>query len=157
MPHKLPPDLTLRPVSAAATRSLRGAVLRPGQPPERNVYPYDDSGRDFHGGAYVAGELVGVASVFREGILADDQPGSWRLRGMVVDPTWHRRGIGRALLQFCLNHVVREQGRLLWCHARLTAVPFYEKLGWRAISPVFDVPHLGPHRRMRLDLDRPTE
>lgn len=64
----------------------------------------------------------------------------------------HRReGVGRALMQR-LHTVAREHGAAgLWCHAQLSAVPFYERLGYRGVGPTFDEAGID-HVRMELTL-----
>ena len=57
-----------------------------------------------------------------------------------------RRGVGAALLIFAVDAL--RPAPLLWCNARIGAVPFYRRLGWRVVSDVFDVPTVGPHVRM---------
>jgi hypothetical protein len=37
---------------------------------------------------------------------------------------------------------------LLWCNARTGALSFYEQFGWSISSDEFDIPTVGPHRRM---------
>ena len=65
----------------------------------------------------------------------------------------HRRdGVGRALMDR-LHEVARARGaRRLWCHAQLTAVPFYERLGYRSLGPVFEEAGID-HVRMEFDLE----
>lgn len=58
----------------------------------------------------------------------------------------HRgRGVGSALMEK-LHELARARGlEALWCHAQVSAVPFYERLGYRASGPVFveaDIDHL---------------
>jgi len=49
-----------------------------------------------------------------------------------------RGGVGTAVMQR-LHEIAREQHLpKVWCHAQLTAVPFYERLGYRAMGAVFD-------------------
>jgi GNAT superfamily N-acetyltransferase len=63
-----------------------------------------------------------------------------------------REGIGTRVLAAALAEARSVGGpRLFWCNARIGAVPFYETQGWRVISDVFDVPTVGPHRKMRKD------
>ncbi|MDZ4199829.1 MAG: GNAT family N-acetyltransferase, partial [Kiritimatiellia bacterium] len=58
-------------------------------------------------------------------------------------------GMGSALMRFMEQDLRREgESRPLWCNARLGAIPFYERLGWRRESDVFDIPGVGPHVRM---------
>jgi GNAT superfamily N-acetyltransferase len=60
-----------------------------------------------------------------------------------------RRGIGSALLRFALGILRAERGPVVvWCNARLAAVPFYATQGWEVASEVFDIPTVGPHHVM---------
>jgi predicted GNAT family N-acyltransferase len=62
-----------------------------------------------------------------------------------------RNGVGNAIMAR-LHEIAREQGLTrLWCHAQLTAVPFYEHLGYRSLGPVFDEAGID-HVRMECDL-----
>jgi predicted GNAT family N-acyltransferase len=62
-----------------------------------------------------------------------------------------RSGVGTAVMQR-LHAIAREHALpKLWCHAQLTAVPFYERLGYRRLGPVFDEAGID-HVRMELDL-----
>jgi predicted GNAT family N-acyltransferase len=54
-------------------------------------------------------------------------------------------GLGRLVLEECFAVVREEGGRVLWCNARLGAVPFYQRLGLVAVGPEFDIPEIGPH------------
>ena len=62
-----------------------------------------------------------------------------------------RDGVGRALMEH-LHAIARAHGATkLWCHAQLTAVPFYERLGYRSTGPKFEEAGID-HVRMELDL-----
>ena len=58
--------------------------------------------------------------------------------GRVAVVATHRRfGVGTAVMD-ALHAVARERQQLrLWCNAQLTAVPFYERLGYVSSGPVF--------------------
>ena len=58
--------------------------------------------------------------------------------GRVAVVASHRRaGVGTALMTR-LHEIARERNhRQLWCHAQLTAVPFYERLGYVQSGPIF--------------------
>jgi GNAT superfamily N-acetyltransferase len=142
---------TLDSVGDDATRwldllDLRARVLRPGQPKERSRFAGDDAPGAVHLGAFERGasggdeRLVGIASVMEENGL--------RLRGMAVEEDWRGRGVGAVLVRrVCALAVERDLP--LWCHARMAAVGFYEKLGWVPEGERFDLPDIGPHVRMR--------
>lgn len=137
-------------VPAAAVRPLRQTVLRPGQPADSCVYPGDNDPRTVHFAAYLDGQLVGIASLYAEGRPegAPAEPG-WRLRGMASAPEVRGVGVGRAVLQACLDHVAGEGGGEVWCNARTPAIGFYAAAGFEIVSEPFDIPGIGPHVVMR--------
>jgi predicted GNAT family N-acyltransferase len=48
------------------------------------------------------------------------------------------RGVGRALMER-LHEAARTRGLAsVWCHAQISAVPFYRRLGYRVTSAPFD-------------------
>ncbi len=90
-------------------------------------------------------------------VLTDQVEGTpyYQLRGMATDPTWQRRGLGSRLLAWTEKHfrdwmmsTLQTPTVYFWCNARVSAVPFYEKQGWRYVGDIFDIPDVGPHRRM---------
>lgn len=85
----------------------------------------------------------------------DGRP-AYRLRGMAVDPAFHRRGIGRKLLELLEAQVLASgHTMLLWCNARTPAVPFYNSMGWQKVGEEFDIPTAGPHFKMWKMLEPP--
>lgn len=139
MPHDI------RPISAAETRPLRHLVLRPHQRPEDLVFAGDDHALSLHAGAFYQGELIGIASVSPEDCVAAPGRPGWRLRGMAALPTFQRRGYGAALIAFCVAHIIRHGGEVLWCNGRTSAMSFYNALGFVAYGEEFETPGTGPH------------
>ena len=41
---------------------------------------------------------------------------------------------------------------LLWCDARLEATGFYERLGFKMKGEIYNVPNIGPHKLMYIEL-----
>jgi GNAT superfamily N-acetyltransferase len=147
----------IRPITPAQVRQLRHRLLRPFEPPEQIVYHGDDDADTLHAGAFVDGVLVGIASVCREAMPATRQPPRlgpevWRLRGMATTPEVRGAGHGRALLEACFDHIRARGGDLLWCNARVVALGFYERLGFVAEGPEFEIVPIGPHFVMTKDL-----
>ena len=44
---------------------------------------------------------------------------------------------------------------MLWCDAREVAFGFYERMGFVFLNDTYDIPDIGPHRTMALDLSSP--
>jgi GNAT superfamily N-acetyltransferase len=118
---------------------LRHAVLRPGRPESASVYAED--GTAVHIGAWDDGVLVGCATVFpdpwRGGGDWPADAAAWRLRGMAVDPSRHRAGIGRRVLAAVVDAATTGGAPLLWANARTTALAFYEADGWTVAGEEF--------------------
>jgi predicted GNAT family N-acyltransferase len=140
-----PTDCTVRRIPASETWPLRHRILRPHQPPEQARYPEDEQQDSYHVGAFVAGTLVGVASLYHEPPPGEQQPGAWRLRGMAVQEEGRGRGWGMALVRNCIEHVSRQKGTLLWCNARTGVSGFYAKAGFEQQGETFMLAGIGPH------------
>jgi predicted GNAT family N-acyltransferase len=73
--------------------------------------------------------------------------------GRVAVIAAHRKsGVGRAIMQR-LHEIAREARQpRLWCHAQLTAAPFYEGLGYTRVGPAFEeagIDHVRMERELR--------
>jgi L-Ala-D/L-Glu epimerase len=135
---------TIKETTADSLIALRWKVLRPGRPESTAHFAEDDLPTSAHFAALDAqGRVIGCASVM-------DKSGGLQLRGMATDPQWRGKGVGQALLLAVQAHA-HARGQSLWCNARVSAVGFYAKLGWRREGEQFDVPDVGPHYLMRLD------
>ena len=137
---------------------MRHSVLRPHLAFEAVVWEGDDDPVTATFGAMdrETGAVVGVATVFPEpgpfepsevGLApgASSKDTTWRLRGMATEEAARGRGIGSMVLEAAVDHVAAEGGELLWCNARIGAVAFYERAGFRTWGEVWDLPSVGPH------------
>jgi predicted GNAT family N-acyltransferase len=129
-------DFIVRPITAAETLPLRHAILRPHLPIESLVYPGDDALDSLHLGAFINGELVGIASVSPEAF--ETEPRAWRLRGMATQDRVRGLGAGRALIEACIAHVIAHNGRMLWCHGRTSVWGFYRAMGFEKYGDEFE-------------------
>jgi GNAT superfamily N-acetyltransferase len=77
-------------------------------------------------------------------MLLEEKDGAIRLRQMAVLNDLQGKGVGRALMNFAEN-LARDRGfRSIRMHARLNAVGFYEKVGYRIKGDQFmevTIPH----------------
>jgi len=128
---------------------LRHRVLRAGLPRHEAVFPGDDLPTSSHFAALSKDAMVLGCATFHLNTW-QDRP-AFQLRGMATDPAWVGKGIGTAVLNFAVESIkATSPVRQFWCNARLIAIPFYEKLGWRIASERFEIPTAGPHHRMVL-------
>ena len=77
-------------------------------------------------------------------MLVEEKSDTVRLRQMAVLNDLQGKGIGRALMNFAEN-IARERGyKIISMHARINAVGFYEKMGYKIASDQFTevtIPH----------------
>lgn len=77
-------------------------------------------------------------------MLVEENPNIVRLRQMAVLNDLQGKGIGRALMNFAEN-LARDRGyKIINMHARKNAAGFYEKMGYKIVSPEFievTIPH----------------
>lgn len=146
-------DFQVRCISSAETQSLRHRVLWPHlSSPEVCVIDVDNREDAFHVGVLDGERLISIGSFFAMTSPRIEILPQYRLRAMATDPEYRRMHAGDGLIEFALERL-REKGiRVLWCDARLVAVPFYESLGFSKQPDVYEVPLIGPHHFMWKEL-----
>lgn len=84
-------------------------------------------------------------------VLVPLPDGEIKMRQVAVAPAAQGRGIGRSLVD-AAETLARHRGfNLMTLHARTTAVPFYERLGYETVGEEFvevTVPHLVMQKRL---------
>ncbi len=69
---------------------------------------------------------------------------------MAVLAEYRNQGIGNKLLKFVLQHAVSLGLKQVYLHAQVSAIAFYEKLGFTATGDIFYEANI-PHREMSLN------
>ena len=139
---------TVEKISAADTLSIRQQVLRPNWTIEQCQFECDLQETTFHIGAFKDGGLIGIATMMRDrsAELTDISTDQFRLRGMAVLPEYRNQGVGRSILDECLQQVRLRECNLFWCNARIKAERFYTAAGFSKTSETtFDIPGAGLH------------
>jgi GNAT superfamily N-acetyltransferase len=120
---------------------LREAVLRRPLGLQWAPRDFDAEESSLHLGAFLGGRLVGTL------VLRPREAGTLQMRQVAVAPEWRSRGIGSALVRFA-ECVASEHGYTsIMAHARVTALAFYRRLGYREVGEPFT--EIGiPHREV---------
>lgn len=142
-------DILIREVSPEETWPLRHQILRPHQTFEKVKYAQDFLPTTIHLAAFQNKQICGIATFEKEN--HPDFPAyklSYRLRGMAVDPSLRKSGVGRRLIEFAEEKLQQMHVDFLWFNAREVAFPFYEKLGFGFHGAMFDIEDIGPHKVM---------
>lgn len=71
-----------------------------------------------------------------------------KMRQVAVDEDYQGKGVGKSLVLFSENFASENSFSLITLHARKTAVPFYEKLGYKIVGDEFTEVTI-PHFKMK--------
>lgn len=130
------------------TYPVRHKMLRPGRPIETCHFAGDDDDMTFHLGAFINEELASVASFYFSRHPEIEEEYQFQLRGMATLPEHQHKGLSRALLKAAFPIIQNNHVNLVWCNARVEASGFYEKVGFKKIGDMFEIPDVGPHYLM---------
>ncbi|MNS11887.1 putative N-acetyltransferase YjcF [compost metagenome] len=119
--------------------ALRQKVLR--APLGMNLYD-EDLSREIDEHIFIYKENEGIKGCL---LLAPVAVQKGKLRQMAVSEEEQGKGIGAALIRFAEEFARSKQYKTLELHARISALPFYEKLGYETIGAQFTevgIPHV---------------
>jgi len=119
---------------------MRVFVSEQGVP--RDIELDDDDQHAIHFLATSSGRAVGTARLVIRGKKA-------KIGRMAVLKKYRRKGIGAAVLKRVITAAKRRGARIIFLHAQMTVIEFYEKMGFRCVGPVFDEAGIA-HRTMIL-------
>ena len=136
---------TIKEITAAETFPVRHPVLRAGKPVESCRFEGDDAIATKHFGFFIDNRLIGVASLFQNDSDLFDVDNQFQLRGMAVLENHQKKGYGEDLLKHTEEVAKSQNASLIWFNARIVAVPFYEKMGYKILGASFDIAGVGEH------------
>jgi predicted GNAT family N-acyltransferase len=131
---------------------LRHLILRKGRPVETAFFPEDKEPETRHFGLFDENEILICCLTIIPKAYKERE--AWQLRGMATREEWQGKGVGSDLVSKSIDFVQSvEKKPLIWCNAREKASRFYEKLGWIIDSEIFDIDPIGPHYKMKKELN----
>jgi GNAT superfamily N-acetyltransferase len=140
--------MKIQEIQFQETFPVRHRVLRQGKPIESCFFDGDDNESTVHFGLFDQQECIGVASIFKNKNASFKNDVQYQLRGMAVLEHFQKKGFGEQLVKYIEDHIQLKEATLLWFNARVTAVAFYEKLGFVKRGAAFDIPDVGMHYLM---------
>ena len=135
----------IKKIAAAETYSVRLPVLRKGKPMESCRFDGDDLETTQHFGFYLDRKLVGIISLFRNNSSSFSEKNQCQIRGMAVLEYHRKKDFGKALIIHSEKECKDDEVDLIWFNARMEAIGFYEKMGYRKKGIPFDIPDVGEH------------
>ena len=134
------PDI--RPVDLEVVLPLRRSVLRAGIPDPVVVFGADRDPSAVHVAVFDRGQVVGVSS-----LVPDPRPGGHpdglRIRMVGVLPGHRSGGIGRRLVEACVDH--SGAAPEVWLAARRHLEGWYGSMGFVTVGDPYDKPPTGIH------------
>ncbi len=143
--------IQIKEISAQETFPVRLEVLR------KNIaLPYEFNGdfnsETFHLGAFKDDELIAVSSYMKTG-NSNFEGNQYQLRGMATLTEYQGSGVGKLMLQQAFLILKERNTKVLWCNARIAAVNFYLKQGFKTFGEKFDILPVGAHYVMFKELN----
>tara|TARA_B100000767_G_C19565013_1_gene450737 strand:+ start:195 stop:668 length:474 start_codon:yes stop_codon:yes gene_type:complete len=152
--------IEVRNVDSQVLKQVRHQVLWPHLENETQAtIDIDQSEFAMHLAAFHNGNVVGVASLFRQN--CDRFPQQFkslkvrRLRAMGVLHHMRGEGVGSFIIQKAMKELKLEGVDVVWCDAREVAWGFYESQGFKYGKqingedfPAYTVPDVGLHKMM---------
>ena len=138
--------------SVEEIRPLRLKVLRPGCDKTSVIYSCDSDNTCFHVAAKNKKKVIGIATFYKCQHKEIKGVNTFRLRGMATDTDNQQKGIGKKVLKYAFKELIKKKVDILWCNARLIAVPFYEKIGFKIHGDIFEIKKIGAHYDMYIRL-----
>jgi len=116
--EQIRPDLTWR---------IRHEVMYPDLPFDIIKLANDDDG--IHFGLFAGNKLTSVVSLFNQGNI-------YQFRKFATLVESQGKGYGSLLLNHIINYVKTYGAMKLWCNARVSAIPFYNKFGFTQTNKI---------------------
>lgn len=135
--------IQIKEISAEETFPIRLEVLRKNIP-----LPYEFNG-DFdedtiHLGAFEGNKLIAVSS-YMKASNKNFKGNQYQLRGMATLTEYQGFGAGKLMLKKAVQILKKDNCQVLWCNARIAAVDFYKKQGFRTYGEKFEISYVGDH------------
>ncbi len=117
--------LKIKKIQASETWELRHQVMAPNRPFNSIKLAKDEMG--LHFGLFYEEKLISVISLFVEKDNA-------QFRKFATEISEQGKGYGSILLNHIIEESIKNNVKNLWCNARMTALGFYQKFDFKAVS-----------------------
>lgn len=100
---------------------------------------------DIHFGLFEGDEIIACLT------LTECESNRMKMRQVAVDNNCQGKGLGQKLSLAGEEYARKKGFEIMFCNARKTAVPFYEKLGYKIVSDEFtevNIPHYTMEKRI---------
>ncbi|MFK5957436.1 MAG: GNAT family N-acetyltransferase [Lutibacter sp.] len=143
--------IQIKKISAQETYEVRLKELRE-HIPLSYKFNGDFDKNTFHLGAFKSDKLIAVSSFMKvnnTNFIGEQ----YQLRGMATLSKFQGYGAGKLMLQEGFSILKGIKIDYLWCNARIIAVDFYKKQGFKIFGELFNLKYVGDHYVMYKNLN----
>ena len=145
-----------RIISSELTYEIRKQVLWPHIKNGDYSISADKNPETFHLGTFVNKKVISIGTFIKENNSKFNCNLQYRLRAMATDKNYRQIGAGKNLFLKALDILNNKEIEILWCDARLIAIPFYESVNMQSLPKSYNVPNIGLHKTMYIYLNPTT-
>lgn len=144
--------MLIKQIPSKDTYPLRIKILRKGIT-KNYEFKEDILKTSIHLGAYINNQCIGILTLIKKEFPRVLNSNTYQLRGMAIDEAYQKQGIGKELVLESFSILQNKKVEMIWCNARIHAVDFYKKLGFKTKGEAFEIPSIGLHYKMIKELD----
>jgi len=145
--------LETRVISSELTYEIRKQVLWPhikNGDYSMSVDKYPDT---FHLGTFLDKKIISIGTFINDNNSKFNCNLQYRLRAMATDKNYRKLGAGKKLFLKAIEILKQKKINLLWCDARLIAIPFYKSVKMISLPNSYYIPNIGEHKTMYIYLN----
>ena len=135
--------MKIKEITAEQTYELRKIELRKNMSLS-SQFSGDLDEDTFHLGLFINNEIVSIVSFMRSDYKEFTEK-QFQLRGMATKENYQGKGFGKMLITKSEELLKEKEVIIVWCNARIVALDFYKKQGFKIIGKEFDIPQIGGH------------
>ncbi len=141
-------------IDSKLTYDIRKRILWPHVKDGNYSLPIDNNSNTFHLGTFIGKQVVSIGTFIKEQNPKFKNKSHYRLRAMATDTNYQAQGCGKTLFLKGLEILNNKNIELLWCDARIHAIPFYESLNMKSLDAVYLINNIGLHKTMYIHLNK---
>ena len=135
-------------IPSELTYGIRKRVLWPHIKNNNYTLDIDTDNDTFHLGVFMEETIISIGTFVKEKNKKFNIQKQYRLRAMGTDLKYQKIGAGKCLMLKAIELLKEKNTHLLWCSARLKAIPFYQSLNMQTLDKVYNIINIGPHKTM---------
>lgn len=140
-------------INSELTYRIRKKVLWPHIKNGNYSIEVDKIKTTFHLGTFLKNKIISIGTFIKERNSKFNSDKQYRLRAMATDTEYRVKGAGKNLFLKGLDILKKKNINMLWCDARINAIPFYEALNMKSLKETYHIPNIGAHKTMYIYLD----